>query len=219
MGWRCVRESSILINYYYILANTFRAPKQWDLNTGHQVRKYTSTGAQVAVVAVRPLVPVLPPPSESQAGTNSQEDDTKSDASYDPLFDEPEEEDHAALPPAKPNVQATSTAPLARPAATYPRGPPVLDSVSYGTFSPDVLMTASIDGSIVLWDQRVNTPGKGVGRLEMSNKTPPWCVSVSVQLNYLFSGTLSSSYVPQGLRNWFVGMLVGRRGSNLRWAT
>ncbi|PAV23910.1 WD40 domain containing protein [Pyrrhoderma noxium] len=168
---------------------------QWDLNTGHQVRKYTSTGAQVAVVAVRPLVPVLPPPSESQAGTNSQEDDTKSDASYDPLFDEPEEEDHAALPPAKPNVQATSTAPLARPAATYPRGPPVLDSVSYGTFSPDVLMTASIDGSIVLWDQRVNTPGKGVGRLEMSNKTPPWCVSAcwSADGGQIYAGRRNST--------------------------
>ena len=40
-----------------------------------------------------------------------------------------------------------------------------------------VLMTASIDGQVILWDTRVNAPGYGVGRLWMSERTPPWCVS------------------------------------------
>ncbi|EJD02340.1 WD40 repeat-like protein [Fomitiporia mediterranea MF3/22] len=170
---------------------------QWDLNTGHQVRKFTSTGAQVAVVAVRPLGPTLPPPTSTSAGGSNNnnarqqqdDDDAKSDGSYDPLFDEPDEDEKDAavgMTQAKTSgneQQATSSTtpqaktPAAAGGATYPRGPPVLDSASYGAFSPDVLLTASVDGSIVLWDRRVNTPGKGVGRLEMSSKTPPWCVS------------------------------------------
>ncbi|KAI5123327.1 hypothetical protein M0805_001752 [Coniferiporia weirii] len=161
---------------------------QWDLNTGHQVRKFTSTGAQVAVVAVRPVGPILPPPTESSmsigagqplSGTNTRDDEVKSEASYDPLFDdEPEEDENTALPPAKTSAQPTSAAATAGSSTiNYSRGPSTLDSTSYGSFSPDVLMTASIDGSIVLWDQRVNTQGKGVGRLETNSKTPPWCVS------------------------------------------
>ncbi|KAL5511215.1 SPT8_2 [Sanghuangporus vaninii] len=170
---------------------------QWDLNTGHQVRKFTSTGAQVAVVAVRPLGPILPPPSQvvSAEASNGlqqqqQEDDAKSDASYDPLFDEdpPEDDENTGSrggttgsnqqtkqEAVNSSNMNNGTVPLAK--ATYPRGPPVLDSATYGAFSPDVLMTASVDGSIVLWDRRVDTAGKGVGRLESSSKTPPWCVS------------------------------------------
>lgn len=53
----------------------------------------------------------------------------------------------------------------------------MLDSAVHGAFSPDVLMTASIDGQVILWDTRVNAPGYGVGRLWMSERTPPWCVS------------------------------------------
>ncbi|KAH8116924.1 WD40 repeat-like protein [Phellopilus nigrolimitatus] len=156
---------------------------QWDLNTGQQTRKFTSTGAQVAVVAVRPLGPIFPPPRDlSITGPDLPEglsrmadDDSKSDASYDPLFDDEPEDENPALQPAKPNTQNISIPKGSL--VNYSRGPPPLDSTNYGSFSPDVLMTASIDGSVVLWDQRVNAPGKGVGRLEMSSKTPPWCVS------------------------------------------
>ena len=56
--------------------------------------------------------------------------------------------------------------------------PPLLSAENSSTFSPDLLMISAIDGQIMLWDKRVNTPGKGVGRLWLSEKTPPWCVSV-----------------------------------------
>lgn len=56
--------------------------------------------------------------------------------------------------------------------------PPLLSAENSSTFSADVLMISAIDGQIMLWDKRVNTPGKGVGRLWLSEKTPPWCVSV-----------------------------------------
>ncbi|KAG8902961.1 Transcription factor spt8 [Tulasnella sp. 403] len=42
--------------------------------------------------------------------------------------------------------------------------------------SMDVVMTAQIDGQVLLWDRRVGTRTM---RLEMGEKSPPWCVSVS----------------------------------------
>jgi transcriptional activator SPT8 len=63
--------------------------------------------------------------------------------------------------------------------------PPLLDAANSSTFSPDILMIGAIDGQIMLWDKRVNTPGTGVGRLWMSEKTPPWCVSVRIRSSLL----------------------------------
>lgn len=129
----------------------------------------------------------------------AKDDDAKSDASFDPLFDdEPDadgegETDNGSQPPQSatqgsyPGQPSQSQPPSQMfkpprgpPALAPKNAPPVLDAMSYTTYSPDVVMIASIDGQIVLWDRRVNTPGRGVGRLWMSEKTPPWCVSVSI---------------------------------------
>ncbi|KAG8877762.1 hypothetical protein FRB97_003134 [Tulasnella sp. 331] len=44
------------------------------------------------------------------------------------------------------------------------------------TQSPDLLMTAYIDGQVLLWDRRASPQSKPL-RLEMGEKSPPWCVS------------------------------------------
>ncbi|KZT09505.1 WD40 repeat-like protein [Laetiporus sulphureus 93-53] len=129
-----------------------------------------------------------------------QDDDVKSDTSYDPLFDEPDAdgeldtEDTSALPAANAfgnpsyvaqsggasmalSGQHTQAQRNVRSTAAPKNAPPILDPETYSHFSPDMLMTASIDGQIMLWDTRVYAPGQGVGRLWMSEKTPPWCVS------------------------------------------
>lgn len=146
----------------------------------------------------------VPPPSDS---------DAKSDASFDPLFDdEPEVLDEqksviesVAPPPASiPNYQYFQPPPPIR--ATLGQipppknAPPLLDTPSYATYSPNLLMTASIDGQVILWDRRVHAPGKGVGRLWMSEKTPPWCLSVSVLLAPLIFVSLTSCSRPVGRR-------------------
>jgi transcriptional activator SPT8 len=140
-----------------------------------------------------------------QVANNTQQapdSDAKSEMSYDPLFDEPDADGEpdvenngqwqqtyglnfsssqsgpsTLVMPSQSTSQLGSRAPISS-VAVPKNAPPLLDSTSYSTFSSDVLMTASIDGQIILWDKRVNTPRKGVGRLEMSEKTPPWCVSV-----------------------------------------
>lgn len=116
--------------------------------------------------------------------------DVRSDASFDPLFDDVPEEtqhSHSAIPTesklAMPGgTQPQTSLPPPRPTTTLipppKNAPPLLDFASYSTYSPELLLTASIDGQVILWDRRVQTSGTGVGRLWMSEKTPPWCLSV-----------------------------------------
>lgn len=144
----------------------------------------------------QPTQPEPPPQAQGPPPVPlpAQDEDSKSDASFDPLFDDDPEAnvdgdqqmnginstsgtaDGGIAYPMQTQM-STASAPVA--AAAPKNAPPVLDPLSYATYSPDILMIASIDGQIVLWDKRVFTPGRGVGRLWMDAKTPPWCVSVS----------------------------------------
>jgi len=125
-------------------------------------------------------------PNTSNAGqmvdSISMDTDARSDASFDPLFDDVPEEaiKQQADNDSKPVVPNTSQPLRAVPSTKPPPkgAPPLFDPSEYATYSPDLLMTAFIDGQVILWDRRANTPGKGVGRLWMSDKTPPWCLSV-----------------------------------------
>lgn len=151
-------------------------------------------------IASLPTIPASQPASGTQP-EQTQESDAKSDASFDPLFDdepdadgEPDSGNNSVAhsqPPESSNYGGGPDlvpylAPNQQPAPRSTLGliappknaPPLLDSDKYATFSSDLLMTASIDGQVILWDKRVNTPGTGVGRLWMSEKTPPWCLSV-----------------------------------------
>jgi len=166
----------------------------------------------------------IPPPSADS--------DAKSDASFDPLFDgddaddvntmeiepikpEPEAFESKIAMPGQQNfsqpIPALGPAPQARPTTTIAppkNAPPLLDPASYATFSPDLLLTASIDGQVILWDRRTNTPGKGVGRLWLSEKTPPWCLSAC--------WSADGSQIYAGRRNGTVDVwdvrLLGRSG-------
>jgi len=86
--------------------------------------------------------------------------------------------------------------------------PPLLSAENSCTFSPDILMISAIDGQIMLWDKRVDSPGKGVGRLWLSEKTPPWCVSAC--------WSTDGSHIYVGRRNGTVDVwdvrLLGRSG-------
>ncbi|KAI0748149.1 WD40 repeat-like protein [Daedaleopsis nitida] len=136
----------------------------------------------------------MPPPPPPHANgpysghppnhVSKQEDDARSDTSYDPLFDEPDADGEAHgsgmptlhVPFGQGHVQPNSQH-LGRGAIAPKGAPPVLNPETYATFSSDLLMTAHVDGQVILWDRRVNSPGQGVGRLWLSEKTPPWCMS------------------------------------------
>lgn len=131
--------------------------------------------------------------SHSDHQQNGIAEDTKSEASFHSLFDdEPEppevkNEGHdLALPSGRPNgtiqgskwpVQSGLVPPAKK--ATFP----LLDPVTYNDYSSDIFLAASIDGQVVLWDRRAH----GVGRLDMGDKCPPWCLSVSLEFFFELS--------------------------------
>ncbi|KAF7313599.1 MT-A70-domain-containing protein [Mycena chlorophos] len=180
-GW----DGEAIVRPLYIFALAFvHTLQQWDLNNGHAVRSFTAHGAQLASIAVRPLytriVDISNGVSQSSSDTlidssasQPMDTDAKSDASFDPLFDD--EPETATQSPLKHAMPALPTGTSAR--AIAHNAPPLLDSTINGALSPDILLTAAIDGQVILWDRRAQTPGTGVGRLWMSEKTPPWCLS------------------------------------------
>lgn len=144
------------------------------------------------------LASVPPTKSEKPDIPPAADSDNRSDASFDPLFDgddgdlnlvetelpkpEPESfEGKIAMPGQQNLAPAVPVIPAPRPStnvAAPKNAPPLLDPANYATFSPDLLLTASIDGQVILWDRRAHAPKRGVGRLCLSEKTPPWCLSV-----------------------------------------
>lgn len=175
-----------------------------------------------------PSGPMKPKVNDSQATSYQQlqDSDAKSDMSYDPLFDEPDPDadteqanglnvplqGRVAPGPAVPSQTHPGALPSGRVStstvAVPKNAPPLLDATTYAIFSPDILMTAAIDGQVILWDKRIHSPKKGVGRLEMSEKTPPWCVSVCA--NYY-----SSHIYRQSANFRYLGVLVFRGPTNI----
>lgn len=101
------------------------------------------------------------------------------DEDYDPLFDDPELDAPGDLD------QGTGVGGRgASSASAWRSAVPTLEPEAYERYSHNILMTAAIDGQITIWDRRVagTTPGSGVGKLEIPEKTPPWCVSVRSHL-------------------------------------
>jgi transcriptional activator SPT8 len=128
-------------------------------------------------------------PTASVPNLSTQpEPDAKSDISFDPLFDEDADGELDDVESSTPALSIPGTVPSSQAVPPFQgrslippkNAPPLLDPTTYSTFSPDILMTASIDGQVILWDRRVTSSGggTGVGRLWMSDKTPPWCLSV-----------------------------------------
>ncbi len=153
----------------------------------------TSTLPDEGTIASAPATAPQPVPPGASAAASAPDSPSQSDGSFDDLFDEPENNTQGSSTQNKSQTTANGAAGLAVPPPAQPQqpprpnfgsiapsknAPPLLDPDTYMKFSPDILLTASIDGQVILWDKRVNTPGTGVGRLWMNEKTPPWCLSV-----------------------------------------
>lgn len=157
------------------------------------------------------------PHSPDQSKSNDMKvdnSDAKSDTSMNSLFDDDQagmdqEPEGLNLPtgPGTSSLFSRPGTPASKPSFALPTNgiqrkpidrniPPTLDPISYGAFSPDILLTAFIDGQVVLWDKRIqsydfsDSRRAGVGRLEMSEKTPPWCMSAcwSSDGNQVYAG-------------------------------
>ncbi|KAG8937934.1 Transcription factor spt8 [Tulasnella sp. 408] len=178
--------------------------EQWDLNTGQMVRMYgtpRNSGGntqEVVSLGLRPLTPLgtaTNPHSELFSGGDSAagmlssnksgttlghdrdgDDDGDSGSSDGSLFGDDSGDDdeggggNQKKGASKANgVQAQNSGPNATRSSNQSNsGGPIL--------SPDIVMTAYIDGQVLLWDRRNPSQSKPL-RLEMGEKSPPWCVS------------------------------------------
>jgi transcriptional activator SPT8 len=116
-----------------------------------------STG--LALPGSTPSKPKLP--DSSLAGDTPANNDTASSTPT-PLFQQP-----AQAGPSRSGLSAGAA-----------RSIPLLTKTSYQTFSYDIMMASTMDGQVTLLDRRVpEGQGKGVGRLQGGEKTPPWCMS------------------------------------------
>ena len=127
-------------------------------------------GSQVVSLGLRPLTPQITngaPHSElfstgdDAAGVlppNNPEDGGGSGSSDNSLFGDDSDEEAQRKPKHKPSGLSAGN--------------------GSGALSPDVVMTAYMNGKVLLWDRRAPAQTKPL-RLEMGEKTPPWCVSVS----------------------------------------
>ncbi|KAJ9118653.1 hypothetical protein QFC22_003873 [Naganishia vaughanmartiniae] len=77
-------------------------------------------------------------------------------------------------PPSKPS--STNGKKPNLPVGGKQQGLPVLTPAMYRQFSDDVMLASGIDGEVALHDRRI-AGDTLVGRLESSEKTPPWCMS------------------------------------------
>jgi transcriptional activator SPT8 len=144
-----------------------------------------------------PTSPETPTTIRSPILNSHQESDNKSDTSFDPLFDDEQDaepdENGTALPNSHPEtmfdvpnsslampVSHLTTTPTIKPISVFCSTQKRSISArwaAYSMFSSDILMTASIDGQVILWDKRARSSGDsarngggGVGRLWMSEK-------------------------------------------------
>ncbi|KAG9004261.1 Transcription factor spt8 [Tulasnella sp. JGI-2019a] len=175
--------------------------KQWDLNTGQMVRIFGGTqqqrdnSSQVVSLGLRPQVPI------SQAGPNempnadlfsigfdggilppngqdpNEDRDSHSSSSDNSLFGDDDDDDSGDEDnsPKQPKPRRKATGRSDRPNGTSSGGSAVAQS-------PDLMMTAYIDGQVLIWDRRAPPQSKPL-RLEMGEKSPPWCVSACWSAN------------------------------------
>jgi transcriptional activator SPT8 len=187
---------------------------------GQIIRRYPSHGAQLVSIGIRPISATVADAgspttttlvrhpqtngksatdtvgarktSVSQPGAQLGSPRSEND-DYDPLFDDDPDPDA----PGELDLGAGSGT-RGSTTSAWRSGVPTLDPDMYERYSHNILMTAAIDGQITIWDRRVagSAPGSGVGRLEIPEKTPPWCVSVR-------SGCCS---LMASCANWFSGL-------------
>lgn len=158
--------------------------QQWDLNTGQMVRMYgTSRHTEVVALGLRPLTPLLTNgaphsdlfstgdatvgmlPSNHFDGKGRNDDDGSGSSDNSLFGDDSGDEADDRAKATKPNGTQAS---LSGPNTTR----------NSNMLSPDLVMTAYMDGQVLLWDRRAPVHTKPL-RLEMGDKTRPGCFSVS----------------------------------------
>ena len=120
------------------------------MDTGSVQREYGGYTSQISSISFRPL--------EKEPVTTNAGEDMEEDAS------DKEETSASQQDASDANSETEDT-------KAEPSGPEPLSK------DPNIMLTTSIDGTCLLWDRR--EPAEASRRLNLPDKTPPWCLSVS----------------------------------------
>jgi transcriptional activator SPT8 len=124
------------------------------LDTGSVQRAYGGYSSQITSISFRPLEkPVVVDSFSNDMEQDEKEKEKKSSENEETANKEDEDED------IEPKADSGGQEPLAK--------------------DPNIMLTTSIDGNCLVWDRR--EPTAAARRLNLPDKTPPWCLSVSIE--------------------------------------
>ncbi|OLL25619.1 Transcription factor spt8 [Neolecta irregularis DAH-3] len=126
-----------------------RVVNEWDLDIGQTIRSYNGHIGQISSIHRRP---VTTPPLTGDQLDGKDRQDKESPESYDPLFDDTDDENEnisRETQESQPDSQAAIPPPNER----------------------DIFLVSGIDGTLLIWDPRKSDP---VHRFPVPAGTPPW---------------------------------------------
>ncbi|CAO3659872.1 unnamed protein product [Umbelopsis vinacea] len=123
---------------------------EWDLNTGAIQREYSGYSSQISSISFRPLEKeVIVNNSSKDVDQEAKEDEEKASENQDEEGANNEDEDMES------KEDSNGRESLVK--------------------DPNIMLTTSIDGNCLIWDRR--EPTAAARRLNLPDKTPPWCLS------------------------------------------
>jgi transcriptional activator SPT8 len=123
------------------------------LNTGAIQREYSGYSSQISSISFRPLEKeVIVNNSSKDVDQEAKEDEEKASENQDEEGANNEDEDMES------KEDSNGRESLVK--------------------DPNIMLTTSIDGNCLIWDRR--EPTAAARRLNLPDKTPPWCLSVTL---------------------------------------
>ncbi|KUI69902.1 Transcription factor spt8 [Cytospora mali] len=152
----------------------------WDLNTGKTTRDFKGSGGQVSVIEPRPLSGAPIPPEAAEEPTNNSTQPPQSTTQPD-ADQRPSTAQGDTAPPTTDPPQ-----PLQSPSLVFnsSHAPTQFDPTQ---MSDSTFLSASIDGTIRLWDRRMPQP---LARIGTRPGVPPFCMGAcwSPDGNTIYAG-------------------------------
>ncbi|KAG5417726.1 SPT8 [Candida metapsilosis] len=157
--------------------------REWDLNTGKTTIEFLPSSGQISNIQYRPdglddiSFTTIDESGDVSNGNKSKANNDDEDE-VDSLFGDSDQEEKQQEEQQPTNYQ------------DHP--PPSKEAQSKPHLNSNIFMSSSIDGTINIWDIRLNQP---VIRLGVSEGTPPWCMSStwSNDGDFIYAGRRNST--------------------------
>lgn len=185
---------------------------KWDLNNGKNLNIFNKSTGQISSLQYRPIIGTdinWKPITDDDDNNNNDNNTSKSkddDDDMDSLFgDDDENEEEEKEEEENKEIDNKSQIEIDKQSIDNPQFKRDIvklqkDSIQSGTYeglknSDDIFLSSSINGSINIWDSRMNENSNCVCKIPTLPNTPPWCTSAtwSVDGDSIFVGRRNST--------------------------